>query len=165
VGVAAGYSPISVGSETFGSLVSPATRAALFSLKPTIGTTLTDGIWTLSDKFDAVGGLARSVIDLADITSLLQDKQAKETATDNGYHRFLTGDFQGLRVGFLDPSVWHFPPERCKTTSAIAEQMVSLFLVCYRHPFDHMTEFCLSCGHGQNQPAERGHNQISGLTM
>lgn len=54
------------------ALVSPAKRAALFTTKPTVKSTLTQGCWTLSDKFDAVGGMTQSAVDLADLICLLQ---------------------------------------------------------------------------------------------
>lgn len=37
VAVSAGYAPVSIGTETDGSLVCPAGRAALYTIKPTIG--------------------------------------------------------------------------------------------------------------------------------
>lgn len=120
VGVAAGYSPISIGTETSGSIVSPATRAGLFALKPTVGTSSTDGVWTLSVALDSVGGMSRSVVDLAELTQIIQ---SDDDLTNKAYRDCLTGDFKGLKIGFLDPSIWRFPEQVCKTTPEIVDQM------------------------------------------
>lgn len=36
MGVSAGFAPIAVGTETDGSIISPAEKAALFGIKPTV---------------------------------------------------------------------------------------------------------------------------------
>ncbi|KAF2110417.1 amidase signature domain-containing protein [Lophiotrema nucula] len=113
VGVSAGYSPLSLGTETDGSLVQPAGRAALFALKPTVGSTDLTGVWTLSLSFDSAGAMAKSIVDLAFTTELLHTQEVRAKLPKDGYTSFLTKTFQGLKVGFLDPAVWHFPPRMC----------------------------------------------------
>ncbi|KAF2682905.1 hypothetical protein K458DRAFT_453191 [Lentithecium fluviatile CBS 122367] len=44
MGVAAGFSPLSLGTETSGSLTSPASRAALYALKLTPGSVSIKGV-------------------------------------------------------------------------------------------------------------------------
>jgi amidase len=57
VAVAAGFSTLAVGCDTIGSLITPANRAALYALKPTVGEVPMNGIFTLSKSFDSVGGM------------------------------------------------------------------------------------------------------------
>jgi amidase len=57
VAVASGFSTLAVGTDTIGSLITPANRAALYALKPTVGQVPMDGIFNLSKTFDAVGGM------------------------------------------------------------------------------------------------------------
>ncbi|KAL5119079.1 hypothetical protein ACEQ8H_003003 [Pleosporales sp. CAS-2024a] len=123
VGVSAGYSPLGLGTETDGSLVQPTGRAALFAMKPTIGSTLNDGIWTLSSQFDAVIALTKSVLDLALMTELLHTPEARPKLPQDGYRSFLTKTFKGLKIGFADPAIWHFPPAMCPQISSVVKQL------------------------------------------
>ena len=96
--MAAGFAPVSIGTETDGSLVQPATRAALYGMKATPGSVNTAGIQPISPAFDSVGGLAKTPEDLANIMGILQRR------TD--YPSYLKGSWNGLKVGFVDPSLW-----------------------------------------------------------
>ena len=126
VGVSAGYSPISIGTDTVGSLVSPATRAALYTIKATVGIVDLAGVWVISSQFDSVGGFTKSVSDLADVTTALVKSEITKSMSENGYRQFLTRDFRGLRIGFLDPRDWQFPPKLCKYIKAVTDQLVSM---------------------------------------
>jgi amidase len=57
VAVASGFSTLAIGTDTIGSLITPANRAALYALKPTVGQVPMDGIFNLSKTFDSVGGM------------------------------------------------------------------------------------------------------------
>lgn len=57
VAVASGFSTLAIGTDTIGSLITPANRAGLYALKPTVGEVPMDGIFNLSKTFDAVGGM------------------------------------------------------------------------------------------------------------
>ena len=96
--MAAGFAPVSIGTETDGSLVQPATRAALYGMKATPGSVNTAGIQPISPAFDSVGGLAKTPEDLANIMGILLGR------TDDP--SVLKGSWKGLRVGFVDPSLW-----------------------------------------------------------
>lgn len=125
VGVSAGFSPLSLGTETVGSLVQPAARAALYALKPTVGSVHIDGIWLLSATFDTVGAMAKSVGDLSTIAEILLNEDAHESLPTDGYTSFLTKSFRDLRIGFLDPAQWHFPAESQAPIDDATQQMVS----------------------------------------
>lgn len=123
VGVSAGYSPLSLGTETDGSLVQPAGRAALYALKPTVGSTNTSGVWTLSTRFDSVGAMAKSVSDLALVTEMLHTKDVRAKLPPSGYTSYLTKSFKGMKVGFVDPTIWHLPPSMCPQIPHVVEQL------------------------------------------
>ncbi len=63
--VAAGLVPFAIGSETRGSIVSPATRCGVTGLRPTFGRVSRHGCMTLSWTMDKLGPLCRSVEDCA----------------------------------------------------------------------------------------------------
>ncbi len=63
--VAAGFAPAALGTETDGSIVSPATACGVVGVKPTVGLTSRAGVIPISGTQDSVGPLARSVADAA----------------------------------------------------------------------------------------------------
>ena len=63
--VAAGLVPLTLGSDTNGSIRVPASFCGLFGLKPTFGRLSRAGSFPFVSSFDHLGPLARSVADLA----------------------------------------------------------------------------------------------------
>ena len=122
VGVSAGYAPLALGTDSIGSLTSPATRAALYTLKPTIGTVDLTGIYPVSRFFDMIGGLTKTVTDLATIsTCLLNPKMPRP----RNFEDYLTRKFDGLRIGFLDPGKWMLPDKVVRPIQQVHDQIVS----------------------------------------
>jgi amidase len=66
--VAAGTTPLAVGTQTAGSVIRPAAYCGVAALKPTFGVVSRAGVKQLSDSLDTVGFFARHVRDLALIT-------------------------------------------------------------------------------------------------
>jgi len=64
-GVAAGLAPLSVGTETDGSIVSPAGVCGVVGFKPTVGSIPAAGIVPISPQQDVAGPMARTVADAA----------------------------------------------------------------------------------------------------
>jgi amidase len=65
VAVAAGYVPVALGTETDGSIVSPANANGIVGIKPTVGLTSRMGVIPISHHQDTVGPMARTVTDAA----------------------------------------------------------------------------------------------------
>jgi amidase len=65
VAVAAGYVPVALGTETDGSIVSPANASGIVGIKPTVGLTSRMGVVPISHHQDTVGPFARTVADAA----------------------------------------------------------------------------------------------------
>ena len=113
VAVAAGFAPLSLGTEAVGSLITPANRAALYGLKLPPGVSPNDGVFGISNTFDGVGGMAKSPADLAMLIALLMGQPEKQMSAENI-----------LSVGFVDPRKWKLPAAACKVEEHDAEQMV-----------------------------------------
>jgi len=72
VGVAAGFAPWGIGTDTGGSVRLPASWCGLSGLKTTIGRVSTFGILPLAPSLDTPGPLARTVEDAALLFSVMQ---------------------------------------------------------------------------------------------
>lgn len=102
---AAGLAPISLGSDTNGSLRVPASLCGIFSLKPTFGRLPRTGTFPFVDSLDHLGPFARTARDLAFAYDALQGpdpddhacapRPAEPVSPRLGFPR-------GLRVGILD---------------------------------------------------------------
>lgn len=101
--VAAGMVPLALGSDTGGSIRSPAKSCGIAGLKPTYGRISRYGVTTLSWTCDHVGPMARTVADVALMLGALAGPDPKDrTAAAEpvpGYTAALAHGVQGLRVG------------------------------------------------------------------
>ncbi|WP_245929216.1 AtzE family amidohydrolase [Agarilytica rhodophyticola] len=77
---AAAIAPLSLGSDTNGSIRVPASLCGIFGLKPTYGRLSRTGTYPFSDSLDHLGPLARSVKDLALCFDALQGYDSKDHA-------------------------------------------------------------------------------------
>lgn len=70
--VAAGLAPLTLGSDTNGSIRIPASLCGVFGLKPTYGRLSRQGVFPFVESLDHAGAFARSVEDLALAYDLMQ---------------------------------------------------------------------------------------------
>jgi amidase len=99
VGVSANLCAIAVGTETDGSIVSPASINGIVGLKPTVGLVSRRGIAPISHSQDTAGPLTRSVRDAAVMLGIMSGLDAADTASAAVGDRFET-DY----VRYLDPN-------------------------------------------------------------
>ncbi|AFY34961.1 Asp-tRNA(Asn)/Glu-tRNA(Gln) amidotransferase GatCAB subunit A [Calothrix sp. PCC 7507] len=76
--VAAGLVPLTLGSDTNGSIRVPAALCGVLGLKPTYGRLSRAGVALFSTSFDHIGPFARSVRDIAMVFDLLQGEDEKD---------------------------------------------------------------------------------------
>jgi Asp-tRNA(Asn)/Glu-tRNA(Gln) amidotransferase A subunit family amidase len=79
--VAAGMVPVSVGTQTAGSVIRPAAFCGVYGFKPTLGVVPRTGVLTQSHSLDTVGVFGRSVEDLALVTDAMQCHDARDRAS------------------------------------------------------------------------------------
>src|SRR4030095_4282921 len=100
--------PANVGTETSGSLLSPANQNMLVSIKPTVGRISRYGIIPITADQDTAGPMARTVADAAVLFGALEDAQPDpndpvktcQPAPDRDYTRFLNREgLKGARIG------------------------------------------------------------------
>lgn len=78
VAVSANLSPLAIGTETDGSIVSPAAHCCVVGIKPTVGLVSRSGIIPIAHSQDTAGPMARTVTDAA----LLLDAMVGHEPTD-----------------------------------------------------------------------------------
>jgi aspartyl-tRNA(Asn)/glutamyl-tRNA(Gln) amidotransferase subunit A len=105
-GLAAGFFPLSLGSDTGGSTRNPASAAGLVGLKPTYGLLPRTGVFPLSWTLDHVGPMGRCVEDVALLTRALagHDPADPGSAACPGWGDPATGldkGARGLRIGYV----------------------------------------------------------------
>jgi Asp-tRNA(Asn)/Glu-tRNA(Gln) amidotransferase A subunit family amidase len=99
---AAGLVGFSIGSETYGSIVSPSTRCGVTGLRPTFGRISRFNAMALSWSMDKLGPMCRSVEDCAIVFSLIYGPDGKDlTVVDKPFNWDPALDIQSLRIGFL----------------------------------------------------------------
>lgn len=81
--VSAGLVPFAIGTETLGSIVSPATTCGVTGLRPTFGRVSRHGIMTLNWTMDKVGPIARSAEDCAIVLSYIYGADNKDLSVIN----------------------------------------------------------------------------------
>jgi len=107
VAVAANLCAGAVGTETDGSIISPATVCGIVGIKPTVGLVSRAGIIPISHSQDTAGPMARTVSDAAILLGAMtgMDSRDKAAAASEGrFHRdytsFLNADgLRGVRLG------------------------------------------------------------------
>jgi amidase len=83
VAVAAGLCAAAIGSETSGSLLSPATQNGVVTVKPTVGLISRAGILPISHSQDTAGPLTRTVRDAAILLNVLAARDPLDPATQS----------------------------------------------------------------------------------
>ena len=99
---AAGLVGFSIGSETGGSIVSPAMRCGVTGLRPTFGRVPRTGAMTLCWSLDKLGPMTRSVEDAMLVLQAITGPDAGDVSSVPSRLEFdANGPVKGLRVGFI----------------------------------------------------------------
>ncbi|PTX42406.1 amidase [Christiangramia gaetbulicola] len=108
VAVAANLTPVAVGSETSGSILSPSSSNSVVGLKPTIGVLSRGGIVPISSTLDTPGPITKSVIDNAILLDAMTGVDKADPASTNAgkqnavyYAKLGKGTLKGKRFGAI----------------------------------------------------------------
>jgi Asp-tRNA(Asn)/Glu-tRNA(Gln) amidotransferase A subunit family amidase len=99
---AAGLVGFSIGSETWGSIVSPASRCGTTGLRPTFGRISRHGAMALSWTMDKLGPMCRSVEDCALVFEAIHGPDGRDPTVVEAPFRWNADlDVRTLRVGYV----------------------------------------------------------------
>ncbi|UCS94552.1 amidase [Echinicola marina] len=100
--VGAGLIPFALGTETYGSIVSPSTRNGVTGLRPTFGRVSRYGAMALSWSMDKIGPISRSVVDNGIVLSVLNGADAKDKSTiPAAFNYDADNKLSDLKVGYF----------------------------------------------------------------
>lgn len=101
--VAAGLLPFAIGTETWGSIVSPSTVCGTTGLRPTYGRVSRHGAMALSWSMDKIGPITRYAEDCALVLRAIQGPDGlDQTLYDIPFSYSPQPDLKSLRVGYLE---------------------------------------------------------------
>ncbi len=116
---AAGLVAFSIGSETGGSIVSPAMRCGVTGLRPTYGRVPRTGAMTLCWSLDKLGPMTRRVEDAMLVLQAISGKDPRDMASVDSYLDFdASASVKGLRVGYF-PAWMKEPPSTAVDRAAL----------------------------------------------
>ncbi len=99
---AAGLVGFSIGTETWGSIVSPSTRCGTTGMRPTYGRVSRHGAMALSWSMDKIGPICRSVEDCAIVFNAIHGPDGKDgTVVDIPFNWNPSVKLADLRIGYL----------------------------------------------------------------
>lgn len=115
---AAGCVAFSIGSETLGSISSPATRCGCTGLRPSFGLVPRTGAMALSWSMDKLGPICRAVEDCALVLEAIYGPDGADPSVKNvAFHWDADMDWRKLRIGYLKTDFEPRPPEQVQTAA------------------------------------------------
>jgi Asp-tRNA(Asn)/Glu-tRNA(Gln) amidotransferase A subunit family amidase len=99
---AAGLAGFTIGTETWGSIISPAARCGVTGLRPSFGRVSRAGAMALSWSMDKIGPMCRSVEDCALVLQAIYGPDGQDsTVIDQPFSWNPAVDLKQLRIGYL----------------------------------------------------------------
>ncbi len=100
--VSAGLLPFAIGTETWGSIISPSTICGTTGLRPTYGRVSRTGAMALSWSMDKIGPICRTAEDLAIVFNAINGSDGiDQTLYDVPFNYKPKINFKGLKIGYL----------------------------------------------------------------
>ena len=97
----AGLVPFSIGTETYGSIISPSTTCGATGLRPTFGSVSRSGAMALSWSLDKIGPICRSAEDAAVVFNYIHGTDGLDPSAVNMPFNYAgKADLKKIRIGY-----------------------------------------------------------------
>lgn len=127
--VSAGLFPFAIGSETWGSIVSPSTQTRVTGLRPTFGRVSRHGAMPLSWSMDKLGPICRDAFDCALIFDVIRGSDGYDRSViDAAFNFDATRPLSDIRFGYV--KAW-FEGESTEVLDVLRAQGVELTEVTF----------------------------------
>ena len=101
--VAADEAPLSLGSDTGGSIRQPSSFCGVVGIKPTYGTVSRNGLIAYGSSLDQIGPVAKNVSDCVTLLEVISSHDEKDSTSvkreDSDFTKHLVKDVKGMKVG------------------------------------------------------------------
>tara|TARA_Y100000590_G_scaffold432251_1_gene548058 strand:+ start:302 stop:1756 length:1455 start_codon:yes stop_codon:yes gene_type:complete len=101
--LASNITPVTIGTDTGGSIRQPASFTGTVGLKPTYGSCSRYGIVAFASSLDQAGPMAKNVKDCALLQEIISSHDLKDSTSINferkNYSELLTNDIKGKKIG------------------------------------------------------------------
>lgn len=119
---AAGLVAFAIGTETWGSIVSPSTRCGTTGLRPTYGRVSRTGAMALSWSMDKIGPICRTVEDCAIVLHAITGPDGlDQTVRDVPFNYTPNIELRNLRIGYLKADFDSVKENRANNDAALAK--------------------------------------------
>lgn len=118
---AAGLVGFAIGTETYGSIVSPATRCGVTGLRPTFGRVSRYGAMALCWSMDKIGPICRTVEDCALVFTAIYGPDGKDPSVPDVPFTWQPAlNIQNLRLGYLPAGFEGNSPSKANDDESLA---------------------------------------------
>ncbi|MEI8111417.1 MAG: amidase [Chitinophagia bacterium] len=97
---AAGLVPFAIGTETWGSIISPASTCGLTGMRPTFGSVSRSGGMTLSWSLDKIGPICRSATDAAMVFAYIHGTDGEDASAVNARFNYQPNTSRSLKIAY-----------------------------------------------------------------
>jgi aspartyl-tRNA(Asn)/glutamyl-tRNA(Gln) amidotransferase subunit A len=127
--VAAGFSPLALGSDTGGSIRQPAALCGVVGMKPTYGAVSRYGLVAFASSLDQIGPLAETVADAAVLYDVIAGHDPLDSTSIPGLARAtlptLDEGVDGLRIGIISEMRPGIDPDVLARVDAAADVLTA----------------------------------------
>ncbi len=118
--VSAGLVPFAIGTETWGSIISPSSRCGVTGLRPTYGRVSRAGAMALSWSMDKIGPIARTVEDCALVFEAIRGPDGREPGISTAPFPYDSArTLKGLRIGWVQDAFAESRPDSLVDAQAL----------------------------------------------
>ncbi len=126
--VAARMAPLSIGTDTGGSIRQPAGLCGITGMKPTYGRVSRYGLIAFASSLDQIGPMARTAQDAALLLEVISGHDAQDSTSADlpvpAYSQTVTQPLQGLKLGLVRE---HFGPGLDSEVESAVQQAMDVY--------------------------------------